>query len=46
MIVYMLKLESKDPLLARIWHRDRVVFPIALHAMSQLFMTTLMGKSC
>jgi hypothetical protein len=40
----MLKLESKDILLVRVWHRDKA-HPEALHASSQLFMATLTGKS-
>jgi hypothetical protein len=45
-IVYMLKFESKDPLLARVWHRDRAPPFQALHTWSQLFMVTLMDQSC
>jgi hypothetical protein len=41
----MVKLESKDLLLPWVYHRDRA-HPMALHARSQLFMATLMGKSC
>jgi hypothetical protein len=46
MIGIELKHESKDLLLVRVWHRDRVISLIALHARSQLFMVTLTSKSC
>jgi hypothetical protein len=41
----MLKLESKDSLLAQVWHSIELIHE-ALHARSWLFMTTLMDQSC
>jgi hypothetical protein len=42
----MLKLKSKDLLLAWIWYSYRAYPLKALHAMSQLFMAMLTGQSC
>jgi hypothetical protein len=41
----MIKLESKDSLLMRVWLSNKA-FHLALHVRSRLFMAMLMGKSC